>query len=342
MTRSSSDDRFYQDQFMDLSSYRLERMAPGADWDRLVDLSPQGTLFSLSSYLGALAVRPGLWCCLKNDQPKALVAVMESADGLDCVEHDLVIHGGLMMLAHDDKQNPAQVMGEEFRITSFVVREMTRRYRRVVLAMSPFLHDLRPFLWHNHGRETSRFALDLRYTSFLDLAGIGGGGREDRDPVLLRAGKSRRQEIRYARKKGVVTRPESDVGLFVDFYRLTFSRQGKTVDEAYLEDLASLVRGLLAAGQAAVFVARTASGAAGSVAVFGWDAKRAYYLFGANDPALRDAHTGSAVLWDALGALAGQGIAEVDLEGINSPLRGHFKLSFGGSITPYFIVSLEP
>ena len=47
------------------------------------------------------------------------------------------------------------------------------------------------------------------------------------------------------------------------------------------------------------------------------------------------------VLWDAFLDLAASGVKEIDLEGVNSPLRGHFKLSFGGSILPYYRLKLQ-
>ena len=75
------------------------------------------------------------------------------------------------------------------------------------------------------------------------------------------------------------------------------------------------------------------------MAFFGWDNKRAYYIFGANDPAKRNGHTGTNVLWEAFYDLSKMGINEVDLEGINSPKRGWFKLSFGGNIRPYYEIS---
>jgi hypothetical protein len=39
--------------------------------------------------------------------------------------------------------------------------------------------------------------------------------------------------------------------------------------------------------------------------------------------------------------LALEGIAEVDLEGVNSPRRGWFKLSFGGALLPYYELHLD-
>ena len=77
----------------------------------------------------------------------------------------------------------------------------------------------------------------------------------------------------------------------------------------------------------------------GSIAFFGIDHKRGYFLFGANDPEMRDEHTGTAVLWDSFCFLSQDGIFEIDLEGINSPTRGWFKLSFGGTISPYYHLS---
>jgi lipid II:glycine glycyltransferase (peptidoglycan interpeptide bridge formation enzyme) len=102
-----------------------------------------------------------------------------------------------------------------------------------------------------------------------------------------------------------------------------------------------LIAGLGAAGKARMFVARTAQGEIGSMAVMALDQYRAYYLFGASDPALRDTHCGSAVLWDAFVALAGSGVAEVDMEGVNSPKRGWFKLSFGAELRVYYELTLR-
>jgi lipid II:glycine glycyltransferase (peptidoglycan interpeptide bridge formation enzyme) len=88
------------------------------------------------------------------------------------------------------------------------------------------------------------------------------------------------------------------------------------------------------------FTSYTAEGEPGSVVVFGIDDKRAYWLWGASNPELRDAHTGTAVVWDGMMKLAREEGIEVDLEGVNSPHRGWFKLSFGGTLEPYWQVRL--
>ena len=62
-------------------------------------------------------------------------------------------------------------------------------------------------------------------------------------------------------------------------------------------------------------------------------------MFGANDPKMRNQHTGTAVLWDSFYILNEIGIEKIDLEGVNSPNRGWVKLSFGGSLENYFEVN---
>ena len=77
------------------------------------------------------------------------------------------------------------------------------------------------------------------------------------------------------------------------------------------------------------------------MAAFAIDKKRAYYIFGANSPVARESQTGTMVLWDGFEILRRLGVKYVDLEGVNSPKRGYFKLSFGGELCPYYIISLD-
>jgi hypothetical protein len=333
--------RFYLDGFMDLSKYQLERAVLDAQWDAAVEQSPQGTLFATSTILSCLkGVRPGLWIVLKDRQPVAALCLIESDDGRRAIECDSIVYAGLMFMPSPAAQGRAQGVAEQFRIASFCTAKLVECYEDIFIALSPAFVDIRPFLWHNYAREGVHFVPDVRFTSLVELPPNPGASLES-DPVYLAASKSRRQQIRYGRSKGVTTRASAEVALLIDLYARTFARQGKEVDAAALERLGEITGRLIECGRGRLYLSRTADGEIGSAAVFGWDAKRAYYVYGANAPDLRDDHTGTMVLWDALVDLRAHGITEVDLEGVNSPLRGHFKLSFGGSVTPYYHLALR-
>lgn len=321
-------------------TYRLQPATLGPEWDGFVTASEDGTVFSTSAYLAHTGRRLGLYYCYNADELRAAIAVIESPDGENAVMDDLVIYGGPFFGPATNGQNRAQRISERFEISTFIAEALAARYRDISFALAPSVTDVRPFLWHNYGQTHGRYAVDVRYTSYLDIADFAQARKPEDIAAYGEASSARRQQVRYAQRDGVVTERFEDVGTFIAFYRMTMERQGEAVKTEKLDRMAALVTGLIGAGAARMFVSRTREGAPGSVAVYAFDRLRAYYLFGASDPALRDSPVGTAVLWDAFTALAKEGITQIDMEGVNSPQRGWFKLSFGGDLRPYYQLSM--
>lgn len=320
--------------------YRMLPTSLDAAWDTFIGTSPDATVFISSNYLAHTSCRLGLYRCYNAEELRALVAVCESPDGTSAILDNLVIYSGICFGAPTYSQSRAQQISERHEILAYLVGALADRYEAIEFALAPSIDDIRPFLWHNYSQEAVRFTVDVRYTSYLTIADFDGAERLEDIEAYNQATGARRQQIRYARRDGVVTDEFRDVAVFIDFYRRTMQRQGETVAQPMLDRIAELVAVLLDNGSARMFISRTADGSPGSVAVYAFDARRAYYLFGASDPALRNTATGTAILWDAFPALAKQGVNEVDLEGVNSPHRGWFKLSFGGHLVPYYQVSM--
>lgn len=331
---------FYVEGLMDLSAYTLQRAEPGQAWDEFVDASPQGTIFVQSEYLRASGFRPSLWYCLKNKQIMGAAALVESADGAACIHTGLLVYSGILFKPPNPMQNSAQTSSEQFRVTLAIIRHVTEKYSGVEMAVHHSFTDLRPFLWHNYDSDGPHFEATIRYTSLIDLKGAENTILQD-NPAYLACNKSRRQDIRYAAKAEVETMEGYQRERFESLYRQTFEDQGISVPESELSAILDATDALDDSGRLRMYLAQTPGEDVGSIAVFGLDAKRAYYLYGANNPKLRSGYTGTAVLWSAFQALAGEGVLEIDLEGINSPKRGYFKLSFGGTITPYHILRLK-
>ena len=323
------------------SPYRLEKTIADERWDRFVQTSPNGTIFSLSVYLNSTEQNYSVYYCYKRNEIRAGVALMENDDRTSAVLNDFVIYNGVMFARKTKKQNNYQVYSEHFKISTFLSDELSRRYQNISLSLDPSIVDIRPFLWHNYGTDLPKYEPDIRYTSYLDIKGLSQPRKLEDLNLFHGFSSARRQEIRYGMKKGVVTHEEFNADLFVDFYNRTMLRQDIEVPEQILAQMKKLIINLFIAKLGRMFVSYTAKGDPGSMAFWGIDSKRAYFIFGANDPNLRNEHTGSMVLWDSFFALSREGVTEVDLEGINSPYRGWFKLSFGGSIAPYYQLCLK-
>ncbi|MEI7707017.1 MAG: GNAT family N-acetyltransferase [Chlorobium sp.] len=317
-------------------SYRLERASLNLQWDEFMRSSPDSTVFSLSSYLGNAGVRLGLFYCFNADEPRAAVVLSESEDGSSAQLDDLIIYSGISYGKPLHRQSRAQQLSERHEIALFIAEELAEHYEHIEFTLSPSVSDIRPFLWYRYGEDTGRYQVNTRYTSYLPIADFASALSLEDIEAYREASVSRRQQIRYAKRDRLITEEFRNVDLFIDFYRQTMTRQKEEPSDAKLERMAQLVEGLLQADLAKMFVSKTAEGVAGSIAVYAYDQLRAYYLFGASDPALRDTPAGTAVLWDAFFHLAAMGLPVIDLEGVNSPKRGWFKLSFGGDLRPYY------
>ena len=338
MTKPKSN--FYAPGLMDLSPYNFVRADLNNEWDAFIEASPQGTIFARSEFLNSLRSTPGLWYCFKKNKIKAGLVIMETKDGSSTCLHNLMIYGGVIFSPHDSNQNYSQILSEEFRISSASILHLTKTYKKIFMVTHPAFGDLRPFLWHNYNKSESMINFDLRYTSYVNLNGEIDLNKLEESQIYMAANKSRRQEIRYGLKKGVLTEQKYDPELFDLFYKMTFKRQGKG-PEHNLAELRNLLDNLHSHEMLRMYISRVKNGTPGSIAIFGIDSKRAYFLYGANDPIMRDEHTGTMVIWDAFQALYHEGVAEIDMEGVNSPARGYFKLSFGGSLKPYYNLALK-
>lgn len=315
--------------------YRLEECLADEKWDAFVQKSPSGTLFSLSDYIAATRQPVRLFWCVRGTEKRAAVAVTESPDGASALLHDFIIYNGLMFAPPANKQNRSQVISEHFEIATDVAAALSARYPQLELALAPQVDDIRPFLWHNYGSSPC-YVPDVRYTAYVNLGGFSTATCPEDVPLFAEISYARRQEVRKAIKAGVRTVENDNALALADFYALTMRRQDITIEPQVHEALHFLAHSLLQKKMARLFTTYTAEGAAAAVALFGWDSKRAYYLFGAGDPQYRNTPCGTAVLWDGFKALADAGHTEVDLEGVNSPKRGWFKMSFGAELVPYY------
>lgn len=329
--------QFYADGLMDLGPYALDRVAIDSRWDALVDASRTGTIFSKSAFLAPYGDRAAAWICVKGKEPKALVCGVLSEDLTALVRPDPLVYGGVMPLPSASKQTTAQIHAEEFRCTCAIVNFLSSSFDAFRLFLSPGLQDIRPFQWLNYGTDDPKCSIGVRFTSLVQLEAADAGMELEQSQVYAQCNKSRRQEIRKAVTDRYRIKSTVDLDRFLDLYLRTFQRQGIDIPTQDIEYLSKVLSALSQQDDVRMVFAEDTESEADAVAVFGLDAKRAYYLYGGGSEGGESA-VGTAALWRGIGLLAGEGCSEIDLEGVNSPKRGYYKLSFGGTVEPYFTI----
>ena len=318
-----------------LSIHRAEDILA---WDDLCRRSQQGTLFSESLYLAATGRKYHRWLIKQNDEIKAGVCLPVSIDEQKCELDELVIYAGILF-GLNPKRQLVKRRHDEFQISEFVAEWLSKNYNSIALSLSPQFQDMRPFLWYRyHDDNAYKYKLDLRYTSYLSTADLQNWvGNEDNSPFFSNMETVRRYSIREAKRKGGSVVHAENGQTLITFYRLLMEKQSTQQSEEKLSAMSNVIQTLLHAGRGAVFHALDENGTVLYAVMYGWDSKRAYYLFGAGNPKMATPWQGTLIHWEAFKFLAQHcSITEIDMEGVNSPQRGWFKLGFGGDLRSYF------
>lgn len=320
------------------NKYRLEHTSIDSKWDNFVDNSPNGTFFSNSKYLNSLKLNIHAYYCYKKEHISAAILCIVSSDSKSIIGDDLIIYDGLIFedMSH---LNVSQKRSEIFKIQTFVAEQFLLKYDKIKFSLHYSIKDIRPFIWVNYGKKLSTYIVKNRYTSIIDISEFHYDTHFEDLLIYKNSSVARRQEIRLAKKKNVFTRKTDNIDNFLNFYKMTLGRQNINVPNEKLKKIECLIRSLFIEKKLIMLESLNEDMNVGSMAIFLIDNKFAFYLFGANNPQMRNQHTGTAVLWDSFFILNEIGIKKIDLEGVNSPNRGWFKLSFGGSLENYFQVN---
>lgn len=333
---SDNASKFYTPGLMDLSKYHIISAPLDDHWDRFVESSPQGTIFQTTPFLSCFSNKFCSWYCLKKNQIVGAMVVPVNDAQTTSMALPHMIHNGLMFIPAQNNQNQSQTLSEHFRISLCFIEKISKHFKEVSLTHHPSHVDMRPFLWHNYHNNDPKYSVEIRYTSYLRLKENTPFDLSERDELFKACNTSRRQEIRAGIRESLRTDTDVNPERFASLYETTFNTQGIKHSMEEQNELVQIITTLNKAGKLRMFSTYDLDNNLGSSAVFGVDTKRAYFLYGGNHPEFKKQAFGSTVLWDAFQALHAEGIREIDLEGVNSPARGYFKLSFGGDLVPYY------
>jgi len=297
-------------------------------WDKLVECSPQGTIFHKSSWLvtcsKTLNKDLAIYGCFKDGR---LVA------GCSLYKYNIYF---LKILASTIEMTPYGGIVLE-RPKSSKVREQESSYKDVVkslnivlggrhfdikqLTNSPNLFDIRPFTWNG-------WTDKVYYTYYLDL-------QKDMEYSIS---KKARNIVKKAIKNGVKVKKLNNPSMFYDLFSMTYNRQGLSppVTKNFIKELLAVLN---LENNGDMWVAETSSGEVIASEIFVWDNKMAYRWAAASHTELREMGATSLLLYEIFQDLRDRGFDEANLMAANTPQLAHFISSFNPKLVPYY--SLE-
>jgi hypothetical protein len=298
-------------------------------WDKLVEDSPNGTIFHKSFWLVA--------CSKSLNVPLRIYGCFE--DGSLAAGCSLFACGSRLFKKGQSTIGMSPyggfVLGQ---LRSVSVRQKEHAYVRTVVCLnqalgaqgfgyvrivgSPDLIDVRPFTWNGwNGR--------IHYSYYFDLEGN----------VDERISRDARKFVRRAEKKGITAKKleNPDVATYYELFAMTFRRQNLK-PPATANFFEEIIGALKAEGAMEMWIAETPSGepAAGNIII--WDHKRVYGWSAASHTSYLDTGAPSLLLYEIFRELGERGFKTIDLRGADAPHIADFLANFNPRLLPYYFL----
>ncbi len=308
-------------------------------WDKNVNESEEGTIFHLKQFLDFSKVNYRCWFVKKGLEIIGGVSVQENDNGDKSILDDLIIHNGIWFKPSFN-QKKVNIEGRNFKITEKVINMLSQKYKGFQLSLSPQFNDLRPFIWFNYEKtDEERVKLSIRYTSYMDISELRYKFPIEKYEIYKNLKSLRQRNLKEGIRKGAYIKKSNNFDYLLDNLRSTlgiskikFSKKRKKIY--------SLMCNLQSSGKGQLYSLHSSCDMILYNIFLGWDEKRAYYLYGAGEKNNKENYRSTCAFWFAFTDLASKkNINEFDWEGVNSPNRGWFKLSFGSKILPYYELS---
>lgn len=241
------------------------------------------------------------------------------------------------------KLNKSSEYYEKFSITEKYVDFIFENFKKGEITFDYFTEDLRAFLWFNFNSAKEIFKIaDIKYTSVINLnnlnKNINFNNLENSEFYKSLSGHTKRQ-YKNSKKKNFVLKESNDFKDAKLIISKTFERQNKN-NQINLDVYEKNFQSFKINNQLRLFYCLNKSKII-SFTLFGVVNDTAKYLHGGR---LIDDSKDNSLTFNMLSSIINlkqDGINLLDLEGVNSPNRGFWKIGFGGDIRPYYKIEFE-
>ena len=320
--------------------YTFNKQTNLKEYEEILKNSPQGNIFCSTRFLDIIKIDYHLWNVKQGEEVKAVMCFTVSKDKKNIIVNDLVIYTGIIFNL-DEKRLETKKRHDEFKITEFIIKNITKKYKKIEFQLSPFFKDIRPFQWYNYNKKKEKkFDIEVKFTSYINYSNQNLDIFEN-TKLYNSMETVRRYDYRTALKEDASIKESDNVEKFISFYIELMKKQKIKLSLKKIKDLSNILSQIIKSKIGNLFYICNKKNSILYSIVYLRDDKRGYYFLGAGGQKNKTS-------WQSTFGHCGivkfmkkkYEISSVDLEGVNSPNRGWFKLSLGGDLSQYFKVKL--
>jgi len=316
--------------------YTIKKITNIEDLDfiytKFIQFSPQKSVFTTTDILKYFFEDLDIYIICKNDKIKSFIYLLKDKE--ENVVLEPFIYSGILnqpkLLMKNSRYN-----NEVFKLNQIIVNDIFAKYRQLNINLPLNFSDIRPFLWFNYGEENKRkFKVYPCFTSILDI------NSKEKIDIFNEIDDVKRRDIKKVlNNEDYKISNKIDLSLMKKFYKDTMDKNQGSFDKNACDKIFDFMETQVIEKKLIQVTTYYLERPIYSV-LFLNNEDSSCYLYGSGDVHIKNRYAGTICLWKAIEESIDRKLKFIDLEGINSPFRGEFKLSFGGNIAGYFNVTI--
>jgi hypothetical protein len=315
---------------------KIEKSKNENEWNDFLFNSINKNIYCHSDFINSLEGKFSKFLVKKNKEIVASFFLQEKEKNIKLSNETIYTP---LIFKNYKNRSTSSLNTEKFEITNFFKKFLIDNYIKIDYISDYHLNDLRPFYFHNFDKKEEVFSIKfVNYTTLLQIQDINKELDFQNSKFYKNLSVRLRQQYNYSftrKKYNLIEGYEKEI--FKDLVKKTFARQNLKVD--FDIDTRSILFEKLNKSKNIKMYYALEDKIVKSFALFGLINDHAVYLHGGRSGEEKNDYSLTHTLIQSFVNLNKNGINSIDLEGINSPNRGFYKLGYGGTILPYYHVA---
>lgn len=301
-------------------------------YSNFIKFSPQKNFFCSKEILEFFFNDLDLYTVSKNDQIKSFIYLIKDKNNF--IISEPFIYSGIINHPKLNMKN-ARYNNEVFKLNELIVNEIFSNYENININLPINFLDTRPFLWFNYGEESKKkFQVNPCYTSIINIK------LKEQSDVFNEIDDVKKRDIKKVlNDKDYKVSNKINLNLIKTFYEDTMKKNKGSFNNYAFNKIFDFLGNQVNENKVIQSTTYYLDKPIYSV-LFLNDDVSSCYLYGSGDVEIKNRYAGSLALWKAIEQSIDKQLHFVDLEGINSPHRGEYKLNFGGNVESYFNICI--
>ncbi|MEC9282566.1 MAG: hypothetical protein VX642_07625 [Bdellovibrionota bacterium] len=309
-------------------------------WMDFLTKSPQASCFFDPHFFKNFSHENRCFLIKKGKSIKAVFFGLTESEGKNLVFKNGAIHSGFIISSEIlNLKSKSKMNSQIYEVTNFIAEQLPKHFETIDFCLSPEIIDIRPFQWLNYHspNDDDKYKITTRYTSFLDLFALEKYSSESEE-WAANLSTLRRREIRKGFANSYHFEESTNIEAFLTIYKQAASSYMDQIEKE-IQSIRDLFNNYQE--NIKIYFLFSEKKQLVTASLFSYAYQKAHFLYGASKKEVIEAGMGSYAMWKSIESLKNIGLKTLDFEGINSPERGRFKLSFGGNLLAYYRIQYQ-